>query len=366
MIRRPLLVVAGRPGVRRRGRHRARRRTAVDRRRPSPPAAAEESAAQPAGVRPAGGVRRHVRRGGVQPALLTGDELAGRTVAVVADSRGAGRPARRPGRPGRRDGCGGVGGVRRPSRSWSTWRRARWSTRLGASSPSSSARWPCPRTRRRTSGSARCWAPWWPRRAQGRRAGHRTPPTIEQSLASAGLVTCAGGAPARAAGPGGPRRGRRASPTPTRSLAGLVAGLAGTARAVVVAGSAATAEDGHVLAQLREAPQPTSGPTRASPRWTAWTAPAGRVTAALAWSRSFTERRRDLRGVGLRRPRTHGVGSKPVKVRAHEACVRHRRRRLQSRQGPHRLQPRAACSRRAVCASRCRSSTPTSTSTPGR
>jgi hypothetical protein len=108
-------------------------------------------------------------------------------------------------------------------------------------------------------------------------------PTIEQSLVSAGLMT--------AEQPSATRSplvlmvlGDEVDATADQVVTGLVRGLAGTARAVVVAGPAASAVDGHVLARLRTA-EPVAGVTTVD----GVDGPAGRVTAALALIRSFTE-----------------------------------------------------------------------------
>ena len=55
-----------------------------------------------------------------------------------------------------------------------------------------------------------------------------------------------------------------------------------------------------------------------------------------------------------------------TKAHQHQAPLRHRWRRLQPRQGPDRVQPRPPAQDARACASRCRSSTPTSTSTRAR
>jgi hypothetical protein len=116
-------------------------------------------------------------------------------------------------------------------------------------------------------------------------------PTIEQSLASAGLVTAQTSAQARA-----PLvlvvLGDELAPDADQVVAGLVTGLAGSARGVVVAGPAATAEEGHVLARLRASQRTTdqsNGPIAGVTTVDGVDGPAGRVTAALALVRSFTE-----------------------------------------------------------------------------
>ena len=107
--------------------------------------------------------------------------------------------------------------------------------------------------------------------------------TIEQSLSSADLLKVSRTAERRS--PLvlvllGDEPGETADP----AVGGLVAGLAGSARAVVVAGPAPAASEGGVLARLRAedlAPQVTTVD--------GIDGPAGRVTVALALTRSFTE-----------------------------------------------------------------------------
>ena len=109
-------------------------------------------------------------------------------------------------------------------------------------------------------------------------------------------------------------------------------------------------------------------------RWPAARAPTAPGAARRRAARVRAARRR--RGLITSKPvdrrsspsDTHSSPREPplAAPRDHQAHLRHRGRRLLARQGPDRLRPRAACCGPAACGSRCRSSTPTSTSTPGR
>ena len=120
--------------------------------------------------------------------------------------------------------------------------------------------------------------------------------TIEQSLGSAGLLEVVQGASLRA-----PivlvYLGEDAGESADPAVRGLVAGLVGTARSVVVVGPAAAAAGGGQLARFRaddQAPAVTTvdGVDGA----------AGQVTAALATARSFTEVGGDFGAAGADGP----------------------------------------------------------------
>lgn len=120
--------------------------------------------------------------------------------------------------------------------------------------------------------------------------------TIEQSLGSAGLLDVVQGASLRA-----PivlvYLGEDAGESADQALQGLVAGLAGTARSVVVVGSAAAAADGGQLARFRAddlAPAVTTVD--------GVDGSAGQVTAALATARSFTDVGGDFGAAGADGP----------------------------------------------------------------
>jgi hypothetical protein len=120
--------------------------------------------------------------------------------------------------------------------------------------------------------------------------------TIEQSLSSAGLVDVVQAASVRA-----PivlvYLGEDAGESADQALQGLVAGLVGTARSVVVVGSAAAAADGGQLARFRAdelAPAVTTVD--------GVDGSAGQVTAALATARSFTDVGGDFGAAGADGP----------------------------------------------------------------
>jgi len=120
--------------------------------------------------------------------------------------------------------------------------------------------------------------------------------TIEQSLSSAGLLDVVQAASLRA-----PivlvYLGEDAGEPADQALQGLVAGLVGTARSVVVVGSAAAAADGGQLARFRAddlAPAVTTVD--------GVDGSAGQVTAALATARSFTDVGGDFGAAGADGP----------------------------------------------------------------
>ena len=242
-------------------------------------------------------------------------------------------------------------GLRAP---WSTRRRRPSSTPSVSSWSPSSARASSRPAPRPTTGSASSSVVPWRLEAVGRAARPRRRGSLRASLQGADLLALPDGEPDVAP----LRAGRGAATSSSRCvLTGLVYGLAAVARG-------SWWPDRPVTRHSR--PCASTPPTR----------PVATVDGTDTVGRPGGRRAGPGPGAGTPGGSFGASGSdgpaarsgrmEPREASAHQARVRDRGRRLLARQGTHGLLARACCSVRAACASPCRSSTPTSTSTPGR